>query len=123
MHREDTTVDYIDPRKSDYVCGLDVEANITTAELGYNAIKTNRFIPYRVKGFSLPPRVFGDFCEFLIEGEWVFCEFRGGLWWEESKRIGCGCTKNRVFHPEPGIKGKLKKFSDQISRRFTGQDW
>ncbi len=94
----DLSLEHIDPRWSegrDYqlVCGYDkgplAKFNEVMADYSYNSGKGNRFVPYRVKGYPAPINC-GDLGEFLINGDWVVCEFavKGGLWWQESNRIG-----------------------------------
>ena len=85
------TTDHIDPRRGKLVSGLDVSENLTPISHSRNSFKTNRFVPYRVCALAAP-RNFGDVCEFLIEGEWVACEFGGEEWRIESNRIGHGGT-------------------------------
>ena len=83
--------DHIDPRNGLLVCGGDGDDNMFPISHSLNSAKTNRFVPYRIH--TLPaPRKFGDLCEFLINGEWVRCEFGGKMWWEESNRIGNGAV-------------------------------
>ena len=92
--------DHIDPKNGELVCGLDVDENLHPISHSKNSGKGNRFVPYRVH--TLPaPRKFGDLCEFLINGEWVRCEFGGKMWWVESNRVGNGsvtggATQGRV---------------------------
>jgi len=110
------SVDHIDPKWEegrDYqrVCGLVSPLNLLDVELSYNAAKQNKFVPYRVDLFPAPIR-FGDMAEFLIgsdllsdtPGSWVVCEFGGETWWEESRRIGCGSTQNRVWVTYPDFQ-------------------
>jgi hypothetical protein len=97
------TLEHIDPRNSDYICGLENEFNEVIAESTYNNRKNNRFVPYRVCDHPAPV-TFGDVGEFLINGEWVVCEFGGETWKEESNRIGCSFTK-AVPTPEVLKKG------------------
>jgi hypothetical protein len=81
--------DHIDPRNGVLVCGGDGDDNMFPISHSLNSAKSNRFVPYRIH--TLPaPRKFGDLCEFLINSEWVKCEFGGKMWWEESNRIGNG---------------------------------
>ena len=88
------TVEHIDPQKGILVSGLDVEANVIIADESYNKRKTNRFVPYRLKDYPAPVN-FGETGEFLINGEWVICEFGGEEWWAESTKIGCSQTSSR----------------------------
>ena len=63
---------------------------LTTSSLSATSltpVKGNRFVPYRVEAFAAP-HALGDMCEFLIDGEWLVCEFGGKTWREESNRIG-----------------------------------
>ena len=85
------TVEHIDPRTHHLICGLENEFNEIMADHSYNSRKTNRFVPYRVCEHNAPV-TFGDYAEFLIEDEWVVCEFGGAVWWAESNRIGNSCT-------------------------------
>ena len=80
-------LEHIDPRKSKFVCGLENDYNEIIADESYNKSKNNRFVPYRVCDYP-PPVTYGDIGEFLIEEEWVVCEFGGPKWQAESNRIG-----------------------------------
>jgi hypothetical protein len=80
-------LEHIDPRKSKFVSGLKNDFNEIVADESYNKSKNNRFVPYRVCDYAAPV-TFGDIGEFLIDGEWVICEFGGPKWWAESNRIG-----------------------------------
>ncbi len=81
-------LEHIDPKKSHLVSGLtNNQYNEIIADESYNKRKNNRFVPYRVCDYPAPV-TFGDIGEFLIEGEWVVCEFGGEEWWTESNRIG-----------------------------------
>ena len=80
-------LEHIDPRKSKFVSGLENDYNEIIADESYNKSKNNRFVPYRVCDYPAPV-TFGDVGEFLIENEWVVCEFGGTEWWAESNRIG-----------------------------------
>lgn len=88
------TVEHIDPKNGVLVSGLDIDINVIIAEESYNKRKTNRFVPYRVKTYPAPVN-FGETGEFLIEGEWMICEFGGTEWWAESTKIGCSQTSSR----------------------------
>ena len=91
------TIDHIDPRNGVLVCGLDVPSNTLHTTFLYNTRKQNRFVPYRLDLFP-QPQYFGDVCEFLIDNEWVVCEFGGELWWTQSSKNGCGvCHTNRGY--------------------------
>ena len=81
------TLEHIDPRKGALVSGLENEFNEIIADATYNKSKNNRFVPYRVCDHPAPV-TYGDIGEFLIEGEWVVCEFGGLTWLDESNRIG-----------------------------------
>ena len=81
------TLEHIDPRKGALVSGLENEFNEILADATYNKSKNNRFVPYRVCEHPAPV-TFGDLGEFLIEDEWVVCEFGGKIWWDESNRVG-----------------------------------
>lgn len=113
------TVDHIDPTNGILVCGLDVPLNINHTTHIYNARKQNRFVPYRVDLFP-PPQYFGDVCEFLIDDEWVVCEFGGEQWWTQSSKNGCGST-----HSNRGYKtGKLTEETvDGMRKRAQKQGY
>jgi hypothetical protein len=88
----DVIIEHIDPRWEEgrnyqLICGLRCDSNEIIASHSYNVRKTNRFVPYRVKSYAAPT-TFGDVGEFLINSEWVVCEFGGKEWWEESNKIG-----------------------------------
>jgi len=87
-------VDHIDPLKSEFVCGFDIQLNAISADISYNRAKSNAFVPYRVKDHLAPQR-FGDLCEFLIQGEWIICEFGSTKWWDEAYRLGYSRTNKR----------------------------
>lgn len=80
-------LEHIDPRKSKFVCGLKNDYNEIIADESYNKSKNNRFVPYRVCDYPAPV-TYGGIGEFLIEEEWVVCEFGGSKWQAESNRIG-----------------------------------
>jgi hypothetical protein len=82
------TKEHIDPRKGVLVSGLENDFNEVIADWTYNARKVNRFVPFRCVGDEPWPVTFGDFSYFLIGEEWVYCEFGGPEWWEESNRVG-----------------------------------
>jgi hypothetical protein len=105
------SVEHIDPRwreGRDYqlICGFEegplANFNEVIADWSYNSRKSNRFVPYRTCKHSAPV-TFGDIGEFLVEGEWVVCEFGGEIWWKESSRIGCGETAR---HGNKNAEGK-----------------
>ena len=83
------TLEHIDPRNGVLISGLENKFNEILASGSYNSRKINRFVPYRVCNW-VAPITFGDICEFLIQGEWIVCEFGGELWWKESNKIGNG---------------------------------
>jgi hypothetical protein len=85
------TLEHIDPRDGELVCGLLNPRNEILAGLSYNSRKTNRFVPYRIRDYPAP-QTFGDIGEFCINGQWVVCEFGGPAWWDESNRIGNSCV-------------------------------
>lgn len=115
----DLTLEHIDPRNGELVCGLCNEFNEIFADFSYNARKTNRFVPYRVCDYPAPT-TFGDIGEFLIEEEWVICEFGGTEWWAESNRVGNATTKGiekTVSHPNTiAAKKKRGKEAARIMR-------
>lgn len=86
------SIDHIDPLNGKIVCGLDNTLNTLSVDSPYNSRKVNRFVPYRLEGDVITHVEFGDWGTFLIGGEWVFCEFGGDEWWEESNRIGNATT-------------------------------
>lgn len=101
---EKLTQEHIDPIHSDHICGLRVEENEIMADASYNYGKSNKFVPYRIHSCAAPINP-GDRCEFLIEGEWVICEFFGEKWHAETRRIGYGSTKNRsLCNPEHSVR-------------------
>jgi hypothetical protein len=102
------TLEHIDPRHGKLVSGLKNSFNERIVDFSYNARKTNRFVPYRVCNHSAP-EFFGDTGEFLINGEWVVCEFGGPLWWEESNKIGCSQTS-----PKPGRKSNFIEYHEKL---------
>ena len=81
------SLEHIDPQKSKHICGLRNEFNEVLADLTYNKRKSNRFVPYRICEHPAPVW-FGNVGEFLINDEWIVCEFGGETWWKESNRIG-----------------------------------
>lgn len=106
MDKYARSFDHIDPLHSDHVCGLNVPLNIIEQTVSYNAAKSNKFVPYRVELFPAP-REYGDVAEFLIDGNWVVCEFGGEMWQAETRRIGCGSTKNRVCHTDEELHQQI----------------
>ena len=107
------TLEHIDPRTSDHICGLENEFNEVIADSAYNNRKNNRFVPYRICDHPAPT-TFGDTAEFLIEGEWKICEFGGEEWWNESTRIGCHSSK-WGFYPRTE---KHRAALAEISKKF-----
>jgi hypothetical protein len=93
------TIEHIDPEKGVLVSGLSVKENLIIADESYNKRKNNRFVPYRVKDYPAPVN-FGEIGEFLINGDWLICEFGGGEWWEESNKIGCSQTSRKRHYPD-----------------------
>ena len=92
--RSDTlTLEHIDPRNHSLICGLKTLENELLCDHAWNSAKQNRFVPYRVCIHSAPINP-GDVGEFLINGKWQVCEFavKGGLWWAEANKIGCGSS-------------------------------
>jgi len=104
------TLEHIDPRNSDHICGLENDFNEVIAESTYNNRKNNRFVPYRVCDHPAPV-TFGDVGEFLINGEWVVCEFGGDLWWNEGHRIGCNVTKGKDYERTQKQRDNLREIS------------
>jgi hypothetical protein len=114
------SVEHIDPRKGVLVCGLDNDFNTVIADADYNDSKSNRFVPYRVCEHQAP-MTFGDLCEFLIDGEWVVCEFGGEVWWKESNRIGNARTAGRDWcranYDEWKVLMKNRTYLKDVGRR------
>lgn len=138
------SLEHIDPRNGVLVSGLRNEANEIVADYSYNSRKSNRFVPYRVCDHPAPV-TFGDFCEFLIEGEWVVCEFGGEIWWKETNKIGCNATarakapatkkqkkaaqktglanKGRVHNLSPEAKARKRAGSVLAGKATIGRMW
>lgn len=89
------SIDHLDPTLSNYICGLDQVNNLRIIELWLNKIKSNAFVPYKLTGNELPPSEEGQTCCFLINGEWVWTDFCGDLWWREATRLGYSRTNRR----------------------------
>lgn len=109
------TLEHIDPRNHRLISGLKNEFNEIVADYSYNSRKTNRFVPYRVCEYSAPT-TFGDIGEFLINGQWVICEFGGKTWWDESNIIGHSQTKpasdkQKKSAQKTGLANKGRKHS------------
>ena len=94
VNAQSVSLEHIDPIRHTLICGMRNDLNEILASLSYNARKTNRFVPYRVCDHPAPV-TFGDVCEFLIEDEWVVCEFGGDIWWAESNRVGNATNTRR----------------------------
>ena len=141
------TLEHIDPRKGALVSGLENEFNEIIADATYNKSKNNRFVPYRVCDHPAPV-TFGDIGEFLIEGEWVVCEFGGDLWSKAAREAGCTGTYERTpehisaitelfnsYRQDPRLiagrlKGaqtpsgpKQKKSAQIVGKNDTGSHW
>lgn len=130
MNKHTLTIDHIDPQNGILVSGLCNDFNEVLQTLSYNAIKSNRFVPYRTNNYPAPKNK-GDIGEFLIgadiesdiPGEWVVCEFytEGSEWWAESNRIGNGHTLgNQVMRdkmPEEEFKRQRKKATTTLLDR------
>ena len=106
------TLEHIDTIKGELVCGLKNQFNEILANSTYNERKNNRFVPYRVCEYPAPVS-FGDTAEFLIEGQWVICEFGGITWWAESNRIGCGPTKGNDWERTNFHRNVLRQIQSQ----------
>lgn len=105
-----TSLEHIDPKDSEFICGLDNEFNEIRVSDSYNSRKTNRFVPYRVCEYPAPT-FFGDVGEFLIDGEWVVCEFGGETWWMESNRIGNACVHGGKTQGRASVETQTGMFS------------
>jgi hypothetical protein len=116
---DEITVEHIDPRTHHLVCGLKNELNEVMADMSYNGRKTNRFVPYRTCEHNAPV-TFGDYAEFLIEGEWVVCEFGGDVWWTESNRVGNSCTAGGKISRDLGL-GALTPENSRKGGQITGK--
>ena len=122
-----TQLEHIDPIRSEHVCGLRNEHNEIIADDQYNWKKSNRFVPYRVCDYPAPVN-FGDRGEFLINDEWVVCEFGGKNWWLESNRIGNSqrrsresCARGGKTQGDRNVKnGKLKSAREARWRKHVG---
>jgi hypothetical protein len=108
------SLEHLDPRNHSLVCGLRNEFNEIIADFYYNSGKQNRFVPYRVCDYPAPVNP-GDLGEFLIDGEWKVCEFavKGGEWWVEANRIGCGATTK----PSEESIAKMRKPKSETHRQ------
>jgi len=104
------SLEHIDPKTSKFICGLENPFNEIWVDISYNARKTNRFVPYRVQQKKSPVN-FGDMAEFLIDGEWVVCEFGGEIWWEESNRLGNSCVDGGRIRGKKCLDSKTGMFS------------
>ena len=129
MAQSDTiSLDHIDPRWKDgrdyqLVCGFSegplAENNEVLTDHGYNSRKVNRFVPYRVCDYPAPI-LFGDTGEFLIQGEWVVCEFGGEIWWEESNKVG-NSQNVQTEKRRKGYERKVGTTNPEHSVRMTGE--
>jgi hypothetical protein len=90
-----SSIDHLDPLKSNFICGLDQENNTRILDLELNKEKSNAFVPYRLEGNDHPPMHEGHICWFLIEGEWSREPFCGERWWNEATRLGYSRTNTR----------------------------
>lgn len=106
------SLEHIDPRDSKFICGLENQYNEIWVDESYNARKTNRFVPYRVNGYPAP-MTFGDIGEFLINLEWVVCEFGGETWWEESNRLGNSCIHGGKTQGRRAVESRVGLFSPE----------
>lgn len=113
---QSVSLEHIDPIRHTLICGMRNDLNEILASLSYNARKTNRFVPYRVCDHPTPV-TFGDMCEFLIEGEWVVCEFGGEIWWSETNRVGNATTHRNWLGKKHTEETKAK-----ISASLKGHD-
>lgn len=107
-----TSLDHIDPKHSQLVCGFEINSNEVRTSTSYNARKTNRFVPYRVCTYQAPV-VFGDLGEFLIGDQWVVCEFGGEIWWDESNRLGNSCTAGGKTQGRRSVETQTGMFSPE----------
>jgi hypothetical protein len=112
------TLEHIDPEKGILISGLDVRDNLIIADESYNKRKTNRFVPYRVKDYPAPV-TFGEVGEFLIEGDWVVCEFGGPEWWEESNKIGCSQTASRKNFEASRVFFDGDRWSKEVRQKMS----
>jgi len=92
--------DHIDPEYPPYswrkgcknyqlVCGWKCLQNLCELTASENTKKCDAFVPYRINKYEAPKKP-GDFCEFLVDGDWVLCEFMGSEWWFQASEIGYG---------------------------------
>jgi hypothetical protein len=114
------SIDHIDPRSGHLVCGLCVRLNECAADHSYNSRKTNRFVPYRLEGDVIVHVEFGDWGTFLIGGEWMYCEFGGPEWWEESNRIGNSCTVSGKISGPKNVSLMSTRPNTVVGRKVSG---
>jgi hypothetical protein len=112
------TLEHIDPERGVLVSGLSVRENLIIAGESYNKRKTNRFVPYRVKDYPAPI-TFGEIGEFLIEGEWLVCEFGGKEWWRESNKIGCSQTSSRKNFEASRVFFDGERWSKEVRQKMS----
>ena len=113
----DLTLEHIDPKDHQLVCGLKNKQNEIIADASYNYSKSNLFLPYRCRDHP-PPINKGDLCEFLIQGEWQVTEFLGEWWWHEANKFSnarsFGRTKSSTPLWESRIQDLEARFNVQI---------
>jgi hypothetical protein len=91
----DLTLEHIDPRDHELICGLKNHHNEIIADASYNYSKANLFLPYRCRDHPQPVNK-GDLCEFLIQGEWQVTEFLGDWWWHEANKFSRARSFGRI---------------------------
>jgi len=109
-------IDHIDPRKGKLVCGLHVLSNLRVQPNDKNNRKNNYFVPYRIDVFPAPAHD-GDMCEFLVNGEWLVCEFLGETWKTESKKIGGGSEDGGKTCGRTHYENKTGWFNPEVRER------
>jgi hypothetical protein len=89
------TLEHIDPRNHELVCGRKCSENEVIADFSYNYAKSDLFLPYRVKEHPAPVHP-GDLGEFFILGGWVVTEFMGEWFKHEAQKF----SARRLNKPE-----------------------
>jgi len=92
------TLEHIDPRNHELVCGRLCPENEVIADSSYNYAKSDLFLPYRVKDHPAPVNP-GDLGEFFIRGGWVVTEFMGDWFKHEAQKFSAR-RLNKLTHED-----------------------
>lgn len=106
-HREPP---WVEGRDYQLVCGLENNFNYRYDTVGNNSRKSNRFIPWRQYGESVPEEP-GDLAFFLVDGEWKLFGWLSKEWFLATKG-----TSGESFGNVGNPKGNPKNLENYYLR-------